>query len=73
MDCIRRFELRTWVWALKVIRMIDWNNETEQKRLAETTSLTTRLYIDGPAPLRHGVPVQRSPILEDLDTNSHCT
>jgi hypothetical protein len=73
MDCIGLFEFQTGLWALKVIRMIDGNNEIEQERLAETTSLTTRLYIDRPGPIRHGVPVQISPILEDLDTNSHCT
>lgn len=54
-----------------VIRMIDiyW---TEQEKLADTISLTSRLYIDGQAP-RHGVLAQRSPIHENLDTNSRCT
>ncbi len=45
-----------------VIRMIDihW---TEQEELADTISLTVRLYIDGEA-ATHGFLAQRSPIHE---------
>lgn len=33
--------------ALRMIRMTNKNNRTEQDQVADTTSLTTRLYIDG--------------------------